>query len=269
MKHYLINPTWQCHNTGLCSYCWVTQTVRTRTEMIGAEVRSLYDWAQAINRDKPDVVDIAGGEPLLIGWIPGLLQMCPDTQFGLSTNGLASRALAQLCRAKPTNLLAINVSYHPDAAVRNNRYDKRWAEAIDTVLAFGGRPHVNIVDAPGNVEAAKDTIAWLALKGIKYEISPYEEMGDLGTKLEQGLCCEGGVNHLNVAPDGQAWPCLTTMRSPFWAETCLGNWIDGEIDLSRKEQPCHLACVDYYTLQHEHEAGDMWNIQAEPCEEGA
>ena len=266
MKHYLINPTWRCHNAGICSYCWVTQTVRQRPEMLQAQPRSLNDWVMAIQRDRPEVVDIAGGEPLLIGWIPGLLRACPDTLFGLSTNGLAKKMLTQLCRAKPPNLISLNISYHPDAAKQDRTYDTRWRESVLAVLATDGRPHVNIVDAPGNKEAAQGAIDWLEANSVKHEVSPYEEMEGLGELNAQGLCCEGGINHLTIAPDGRAWPCLTTLRSPFWRETCLGNWFDGALDLSHKTQPCYLACHDYYVLAQGHEAGDMWNVQARPCE---
>jgi hypothetical protein len=98
------------------------------------------------------------------------------------------------------------------------------------------------------VERAQWAIQWMHESGVKYELSPYEQMGTLGQVLEQGLCCKGGVNHLTVAPDGTAWPCLTALRSPFWEALALGNWLDDTIDLSKKPQPCYLNCVDYYVL---------------------
>jgi len=264
MKHYLINPLWRCQNQ--CSYCWVQQTVRQRPELYDVPERPMADWVAAIQRDAPDIVDIAGGEPLLLDWTIDLITACPDTAFGLSTNGLAFAQIERLCAIKPQNLLAINISYHPEGKERNAGYDRQWKRTITLMRSLGAKPHTNIVNAPGNVKKAGEVLIWLEKQGCKWEISPYERMDVLGDKLPQGLCCQGGVNHLTIAPDGMAWPCLTALRSPYWKELALGNWLDGTIDLSRKPQPCHLNCVDYYVLPQEHEAGDMWNTQARPCE---
>ena len=264
MRHFLLNPTWRCHNR--CSYCWVEQTVRLRSELYAVRERSFDDWVLAIQRDKPDVVDIAGGEPLLLGWIPDLITACPDTYFGLSTNGLAWEQLNRLCVLKPPNLASINISYHPETFDRQPNYDKLWQRAVERVQKAGGRPHCNIVATKANVEYAQWAIKWMENTGVKYELSPYERMDTLGQIMEQGLCCKGGVNHLTVAPDGMAWPCLTALRSPFWESLALGNWIDDTVDLSKKPQPCYLNCVDYYVLPELHEAGDMWCVEAKPCE---
>ena len=84
------------------------------------------------------------------------------------------------------------------------------------------------------------------------------------TTNETGLICKGGIDHLVIAPDGTAWPCLSALRSPDWREMILGNWLDGKIDLSRKPQPCYLNCTDYYVLKEQHSNGDMWGVDAKP-----
>lgn len=258
MKHFLANLTWRCQNR--CSYCWLNLSVRARPEMLAAAERGLDDWARAIRRDCVDVVELAGGEPLLVEWLPDLIEACPNTSFGLSTNGRALYALERLVARRPRNLIALNLSYHPETPGG----DRQYRAALNLLLEAGVRIHTNIVAAPGVVEKAQDTIRLLEERGVIYEISPYERVETLGEKLPQGLRCRGGVDHLTIAPDGSAWPCLTTLRSPYWRETCLGNWLDGEIDLAKKPQPCYLNCVDYYILPHEHVAGDMWGIAAEP-----
>uniref|UniRef100_A0A6H1ZC39 Putative radical SAM superfamily protein n=1 Tax=viral metagenome TaxID=1070528 RepID=A0A6H1ZC39_9ZZZZ len=264
VKHYLINPTWRCHSR--CSYCWVEQTVRLRSELYAVTERPFDDWVLAIQRDRPDVVDIAGGEPLLLDWIPDLIFACPETYFGLSTNGLAWEQLNRICVYKPHNLTSINISYHPETADRLPNYDKLWQRAVERVQKAQGKPHCNIVMADGNVERSVAAIQWMEANGVKYELSPYERVNTLGQIMDQGLCCKGGVNHLTVAPDGTAWSCLTTLRSPFWESLSVGNWLDDTIDLDRKPQPCYLNCVDYYVLPELHKAGDMWCIEAKPCE---
>lgn len=257
-KHYLINPTWRCQNA--CTYCWVEQTVRKR-DIVSVPERPMQDWAAAINRDRIELVDIAGGEPLLTGWIPELMMACPNTKFGLSTNGLALQQIVHLCDLHPQNLISINVSYHPESG-----HDRTWKRGVALLKMLGAWVHSNIVDYQQNVENSERMIEWLGMREIRMVTSPYEEMDGLGEQLEQGLCCKGGVNHLTVAPDGEAWPCLTTLRSPYWEQACLGNWLDGTTDVGRKKQPCHLNCVDYYVLAKQHTSGDMWRIQARECE---
>ena len=258
MKHYLANLTWRCQNN--CSYCWLTPSVRTRPEMMNADERGLDDWARAIRRDCVDIVEIAGGEPLLVPWLPELILACPDTRFALSTNGRELPALERIVRIRPRNLIAVNLSCHPETPGGRRQY----SAALRLMVGEGLRPHSNIVDAPGIEEEAAWAKDLLTELGVPYEVSPYERVEDLGTLTTLGLRCRGGIDHLNIAPDGLAWPCLTTMRSPYWRETCLGNWLDGFVTLEHKPQACYLNCVDYYVLPEQHSAGDMWGVRAEP-----
>lgn len=257
MKHWLINPTWRCQNN--CSYCWMKQTVAKRPELYTATERPVEDWYNALYRERPEVVDIAGGEPLLLDWIPELIWACDTIKFGLSTNGLHKAGIDKLCSERLGNLVSINISYHPETKASN--YIDRWMDAVTRLHMTGYHVHCNVVKANDNVEMAQEAIERLTRLGVPFELSPYEIMSTLGTKLSQGLLCEGGVDHLVVAPDGTAWPCLTTLRSPFWKETIIGNWLDNTVDVSRKEQPCHLNCVDYYVLPAEHSSGDMWGCK--------
>lgn len=263
MKHFLIQPTWRCQNR--CSYCWVNQTVLTRPVMAAAAERPMEDWARAIERDRPDLIDVAGGEPLLLPWLPDLFAACPTTRFGLSTNGIDLEGARRLVVAAPRNLIAVNVSYHPESARRFRGYEQRFKQTV-LLLKSAYRVHSNLVLAGDNAEAAREMGSWLRAAGIHVALSPYEESAELGTLLDSDLVCRGGIDHLNVAPDGSCWPCLTTMRSPYWAETCLGNWLDGTLDISRKPRPCHLACHDYYVLRTRHESGDLWGVEAQLCE---
>ena len=263
-KHYLIQPVWACQNR--CSYCWVRSTVGQRAELYHAPTRQMAEWAQAIHRDKPTIVDIAGGEPLLLSWLPDLIACCPETKFGLSTNGLDIAGVARLAERQLSNVVSINVSYHPESAERWPWYVQRWRAAVLMLNSAGYTLASNLIDTGDNVAKSAPVLAWLAEQGVPAVVSPCEETGDLGERLEQGLCCQGGVQHLVMAPDGSAWPCLTALRSPYWRDLRLGNWLDNTVDLSRKPQPCHLQCTDYYVLAKEHSSGDMWWTEATPCQ---
>jgi hypothetical protein len=150
------------------------------------------------------------------------------------------------------------VNWHQD-------YEARWRRSVSVLQGTGYNVFCNLVDYPGYREAAEPTIRWLEWRGIKTLVSPYEQTAQLGDKLALGLECNGGVDHLLIAPDGTAYPCFTAFRSPYWEQYALGNWLDGTVDASRKPVPCYLDCVDYYVLPHEHAAGDMWGSCPRPA----
>jgi len=261
MKHYLIQPTWRCHNA--CPYCWVEQSVRIHPDLYNVKERPAEDWYNALKRDKPDLVDISGGEPLLVKWVPYIMKVAKSIAFGLSTNGLAVEGIKELCTDYIDNLVAINVSIHPTSTLRGQF--ERWKNSVIMLTEAGYKVHCNIVNAPGNVELAQPAINWLTANEITYEVNPYERVSGLGTLKEQGLTCQGGIDHLTIIPDGTAWPCLTTLRSPYYKERSIGNWLDGTIEPNK--QPCFLDCTDYYVLSKEHSNGDMWGVNARPVED--
>lgn len=265
MMHLLLNPTWRCQNQ--CSYCWLNDSIRAHPELLHAQEREPQDWIAAIMRDVPDLVDVAGGEPLLLEWLPSLFGECSRTRFGLSTNGLALRALRRLCQQRPGNVVAINLSYHPETKERIADYDERWLEALRTLREANAPVHVNVVDHGDNAAASEHILAYLREENVRHEVSPYEDVTALSGLRDTGLVCKGGINHLVVAPDGEAWPCLTTLRSPYWEGTQLGNWLDGEVDMSKRIQPCHLQCHDLI-LKERHIAGDMWGTDPREVGEG-
>lgn len=259
MRHYLINPTWICPFK--CSYCWVEATVRMRP-MFHAEARPWQDWAMAINRDGIELIDIAGGEPFVYDGLYELMEHCPRTMFGLSTNGWRHEEIGRFAaRPRLINLISINCSLHPESRNRTGYLD-RYAASINSLRSAGYPVMASIVCSGDNEAETERERAQLAEAGVHVSLSPFEDMQDVVELQDTPLLCQGGVDHLVLAPDGMAWPCLTTLRSPRWAETCLGNWIDGTLAPRRRIQPCHEFCYDFYVLPKLHEAGDMWGVKA-------
>lgn len=256
MKHYLINITWRCQNN--CPYCWLNDTVRQRTGMMAAPERSPREWIAAIRREWVDTVDIAGGEPLLYEGLLDILDALPRISFGISTNGQALEAIDKLCAKRRENVICVNLSLHPQSELQDERTFKYAA----TMLHNARYPLIcNLLDWGDNIQRAAPMAAWLREHDVPVVVSPFEDVTNLGTERATGLRCKGGTSHLTLAADGAAWPCLTALRSPYWREWALGNWVDDTIDLGKRVQPCYLDCTDYYVLKDRHAAGDMWGVE--------
>lgn len=263
MKHYAAHITWRCVNR--CAECWVRQTVYQRPDVLGVPERPLADWLAAIDRDRPGMLEILGGEPFAVSWLYELClgARCP---VAISTNCVLTSRIEQFAWApRLPNLRSVTCSYHPDAADVHDRYDWRYRRSVLALSEAGYNVCCNLVDYPGHRERSETMLRWLEGLGIKALVSPYEHTDTLGDKQALGLVCKGGEDHLLIAPDGSAYPCFTAFRSPYWREYCLGNWLDGTVDAGRKPVPCYLDCVDYYVLPQEHAAGDMWGSCPRPA----
>jgi len=266
MKHYLVNLTWRCQLK--CSYCWVRRHINKIPELNNVTERPLEDWIKAFERDKPNIADIGGGEPLSVPWTLDLIRHFPDIQWGLSTNGLNTDKIEELASFRIPQIVNINLSYHPEASRQFAWYDEQWKRQVLILAERGYWLSPNLEDTGKNVEYSQWAIKWLQSIGIHMVVSPLcGGRPELAKPQDLALTCEAGVNFITVDPAGNAWPCLSAINSFAWESTCLGNWLDGELDLTRKPKPCHLFCVDYFVQTPQHESGDFWGIHARPFEE--
>jgi hypothetical protein len=264
MRHFLINPTWRC--MAACTYCWMHATIRPRPAMFSVRERPAQEWIDAINRDGIEVVDIAGGEPLLLDWMPDLFAACPRTTFGLTTNTLNRREVDRIAQAKPRNLVSINASFHADTYRWNPSYFSEYVDAVMALHSARLPVFTSVVDAPGEMVSADAHLGPLRDAGVRIIVAQYEHPDVVKVMRNTPLVCEGGVNHLTVAPDGSAWPCLTAMRIPEYADVCLGNWLDAGIDVARKPVPCYMNCADYYLIEPGSECENMWGLNVRAAE---
>lgn len=261
MKHYLLNITWRCQLS--CSYCWVRRSINTNAELTKANTRPMEDWIKAIDRDKPDVLTMGGGEPLSVQWSLELIKTFPEIRWGLSTNGIVFDKIQELASRRLDQIININLSYHPEADNRYTWYFDNWKRGINLLANAGYNVSSNIEKTNDNVEKSKKAIDWMAARGLPMLISPIcGGREELSRPQPKALMCDAGTNHLVIAPDGGAWPCQTAINSYAWKETYLGNWLDGDLDLSKKPVPCHLWCVELFSQYVEHQAGDFFGINA-------
>jgi hypothetical protein len=264
VKHYLMNPTWKCQLP--CSYCWVRRHIN-RLPLTHAVERPLADWIAAIRRDPPETMDIGGGEPLTLPWTLDLIASFPGIKWGLSTNGLNTDRIQELADRHLRQIVNINLSYHPEAARMYDWYDALWKRHVLLLAAAGYPVGPNLEITPYNMEHGQWAIDWLRAQGLHMVVSPLCGGRDELKAPSPGpaLVCDAGKNFITIAPDGQAWPCLSALNSYAWAETSIGNWLDDTIDLSHKPNPCRLFCVEFNVQYALHESGDFWGINARPA----
>jgi organic radical activating enzyme len=260
MKHYLLNITWKCQLQ--CSYCWVRKSINTNPVLDAQTTRPLEDWINAVERDQPEMLTIGGGEPLTVPWVFDLIRSFPYIKWNLSTNGLVVSKINDLASTKFVQINNINLSYHPEAADKYPWYFSQWKREILKLAESGYNISSNIENINDNVEKSQAAIEFMQSENLPMLISPIcGGREELSRPQDIPLICEGGVNHLVIAPNGDAWPCQTAINSYAWKETCLGNWLDGTLDLSHKPIPCNLYCVDWFHQYKEHQAGDFFGLK--------
>jgi MoaA/NifB/PqqE/SkfB family radical SAM enzyme len=217
----------------------------------------------------PDTMDIGGGEPLSLPWTLDLIRAFPEIQWGLSTNGLNGDKIEELIKHPIKQIININASYHPDAAKQYEWYDGLWKLNVMRLTAAGYTVHPNLQNTPRNVRLAQWAIDWLKTQNMHMVISPMCYSGKLNAQTRNdGLKCDAGIYHKTIGPDGTAWPCLSGIWSNQWAETSIGNYVDGTIDLNKRQSPCRIYCADFYQAYQEHEGGDYWELhirEGEKC----
>ncbi len=255
--HLLLNPTWRCAQP-FCRYCWLNTTIRQRYELMSARERPLEDWLRIVPKlHKGDMVDICGGEPFMLDWLGEFCHAIARTgaEWAITTNLKEVLNIMNFLRDPPKGGF-FTASWHPDSHMAF--FD--FMLGLNTIKERGYPISVNIVDTVKDESLA--TIRMLDKYGIPVHISPYEHPPDLEAPDERGFLCKAGETHLTIGPDGTAWPCLTALRSPYWKERILGNYLDGTVDLSKKSQPCMLRCEQAGILAQKHHAGDMWGCEA-------
>jgi len=267
MKFYLLNITWKCQLA--CRYCWMRRNITPNKELASVPERTLDEWIAAIERDKPDLIGLGGGEPLSVSWVLDLIRAFPDVQFAINTNGLNADKIDELVNNRIGNVVHINYSYHPDAAKRFDWYDNLYKQNV-VALAKAGYPVTgSVVITDGYREDTAGIMEWAKSIGFHMtEIPICTTRPEINELTNEGLLCDGGATHLFSDPAGNVWACQTALNSPFWKDTCLGNWVDGAIDLGKKPVPCYLWCVEKNVNSSTHESGDFFHVNARRATEG-
>lgn len=270
-KHYLLNVTWRCPSN--CPECWVRNTIMLDRRSMSESEHTAEEWIEVLRRDKPDTLDIAGGEPFAYKEIIELIEGLSDIKIGLSTNTIYQDEILRLCDRRLDNVISINMSFHPNIMEWNEGYFDRYRGTYVSLKAAGYPVFCSIVDWEDNVEKAAEygMSKWASRNAVNLVIAPFEDMDLVEDPsnlplVEGGLSCDGGKTHKVFTPGGNVFPCLTTLRSHTRWERCLGNVFDEGYDPKKLEkiEGCSLYCYDYYVLKNSHPGGEMWGVNPRP-----
>lgn len=248
-----------------CKYCWEVQA-QERGEFKPEPFKPWEQWLEVWNRLKPQYLDITGGEPFLPGI--GLINILEnlDREILVSITSNLSHSLMDFVRVtSPQQVHSITASWHPteNGTKANPMNPEIFLGRVLFLQELGYRVTVNIVAWPEQLWLIPAWVGMFEHHGIRWHIDPYQSIAYYAweyTEKEKELlrkylainrafgleckpdgkvvACSGGVNHISVQPDGDAWRCILERQQLIGR---LGNVFDPEFKLLEEPGPCSQA----------------------------
>lgn len=248
-----------------CKYCWEVQA-QERGEFKPEPFKPWEQWLEVWNRLKPQYLDITGGEPFLPGI--GLINILEhlDREILVSITSNLSHSLMDFVRVtSPQQVHSITASWHPteNGTKANPMNPEIFLGRVLFLQELGYRVTVNIVAWPEQLWLIPAWVGMFDHHGIRWHIDPYQSIAYYAweyTEKEKELlrkyltpnrafgleckpdgkvvACSGGVNHISVQPDGDAWRCILERQQLIGR---LGNVFDPEFKLLEEPGPCSQA----------------------------
>jgi len=233
-----------------CKYCWEVQA-QERGEFKPEPFLKWERWVEAWNRINPQWLDITGGEPFLPGI--GLLEVLPRLSNSIKvsiTSNLSHSLLEFVKVATPQQVHSITASFHPseNGTKQQPMNPEIFIGRVKFLQEFGYRVTANIVAWPEQLWLIPHWVQMFDAQGIRWHIDPYQSIAYYPweyTEAERELLrpymaenrawgldakpdgkiveCSGGVDHLSVQPNGDAWRCILERQQLI---NPLGNVFD-------------------------------------------
>ncbi|WP_245168165.1 radical SAM protein [Desulfobaculum xiamenense] len=237
-----------------CPYCWEVQRME-RGEFKPEPYVDSARWVEAWNRLCPDVLDISGGEP----WLqPGFIDMLEafDDRIRIAITTNASHDLTEFVqRISPEKVFSMTLSYHP-----SQRMNPEFFLGKCLLLKKRGfHITVNFVTWPEQMWLLPRVKKMFESNGVRFHVDPYaatpykkyeffqREMdfiryyvGDdrahwFGGVDTTPVLCSGGMTHLNVQPNGDAFRCI---NDKILDKPMVGNILDENFRLNDRWTHC-------------------------------
>jgi MoaA/NifB/PqqE/SkfB family radical SAM enzyme len=234
-----------------CPYCWEAQ-MRREGKFLPEKLRPASDWAEALNRLEPSVLDITGGEPSIMPDFIELLQnLDPSINVAFTSN--FSFDVEEFMRRAPIyRIHSITASYHPSkTGVTLESFTEKMLKLRDAYLPVT----VNFVAAPSQMKEIPSLKAHFSSHAVRFHVEPYicqgfeyseEESAFLAPYIEadrtpdavqgEAYLCSGGLDHISIQPNGDAYRCLLDKQKNDAAK--IGNIFDPAFFLLSKMTLC-------------------------------
>jgi len=250
-----------------CPYCIHGKLQKAGRDFAIEPFKPAEEWAKAINRINPKLLDFTGGEPFLQPNFVKLLEdLNSDIKVGLTTN--ASCDLTGFVqKISPAKVVSITCSFHPTSFVS---FDMLLGKVL-MLKHRGFNVSVNYVAYPEQLFLIPQYVQRFAVLGVRFHIDPYMQGDDIeGEKYifsdnekqfittfagqdrpvsydlkenNKPVLCSAGKTHLSIHPNGDAWRCLND-RFNHKEEKRIGNIFDENFKTYEEDQMCyeHYRC---------------------------
>ncbi len=246
-----------------CKYCWEVQA-QERGEFKPQPFKPASDWLAVWNRLRPQLLDITGGEPFLMpDFVELLAGLDPSIRVGLTSN--LSHPLIEFAQTlSPKQVINITASFHPTE--NGTRQHPMNPEIFVGRCLFlqnrGFHVCVNLVAWPEQMYLIPAWAEMFRSHGLRFHVDPYSSISyypyqytDAERKFlapwitpnrtaglqviepnpKPCVTCSGGVDHLSVQPNGDAWRCILETQL---ALNPLGNVFDPNFRLLDQPLKC-------------------------------
>lgn len=249
-----------------CKYCWEVQA-QERGEFKPVPFRRAMDWLETWNRLRPQLLDITGGEPFLMPDLLDVLTGLDPTISVAITSNLSHPLLEFVKHVGPERVINVTASFHPmeNGARTHPMNPEIFVGRCLFLQNHGFNVTVNIVAWPEQMHLIPAWAEMFRSHGLRFHVDPYSSIAYYPYEYTEAerrflepwiwenrraglevlrpdapatVMCSGGVDHINVQPDGFAWRCILERQLEV---NLLGNVFDPRFVLLTSPLPCNEA----------------------------
>lgn len=265
------NITYRCtYKCSYCPFCNVTDYGKIYTK---ETEKTPDEWLKILEKLPPISFLLIGGEPMLYGGLPEIINNLPKQHsiIGMVSNASLPASLYKKIKKK----ICLSISFHREFA-----QEEEFIEKILELREFMWINSVNIVATPENIpfleklhndltpKGVTIRVEHLVKPGFKYTEEQLKELSkylvndrDWDKKVNfyesfNTKNCSAGKNYINIMPNADAYSCVGGMEyinakhrqelvngQQDLSRYKLCNLADEKFSLNTCNEPCNLPCI--------------------------